>query len=270
MRSSDSWLWPVGPEEHTAVSLPLTGRPMPGPTRGSPGRAWEPGLRRWLRDRSGEPSAGPIMPELAARLDRMIVVVGGADDVALADAVAAAAPDRVVNAAGALSLRESAALIQRASVLVTNDSAPLHLATAVGTPIVALFGPTVPEFGFGPRRAGDVTLGHPGLSCRPCSSHGPQLPPGSPSVHAGSVGRCGAGGDSHHRECGGVACDLSWELISAEPISSWAAWLRTAPHCTRWTASLPMRRRARADVLDRLITLAQRTIEQTRRESPRR
>jgi lipopolysaccharide heptosyltransferase II len=82
-----------------------------------------------------------------------------------------------VSAAGALSLRASAALIQRASVLVTNDSAPLHLATAVGTPIIALFGPTVPEFGFGPRRAGDVALGQNGLACRPCSKHGPRVCP---------------------------------------------------------------------------------------------
>ena len=57
-----------------------------------------------------------------------------------------------MSAAGELGLRASAALIRRAAALVTNDSAPLHLATAVGTPIVALFGPTVPEFGFGPRR----------------------------------------------------------------------------------------------------------------------
>ena len=49
----------------------------------------------------------------------------------------------------------------------------LHLATAMGTPIVALFGPTVTEFGFGPLRPGDVVLGMDGLLCRPCSPHGP-------------------------------------------------------------------------------------------------
>jgi heptosyltransferase II len=163
----------AAPDEKAGVSLPLTDEDLAradtwlashgvGPRFAAlaPGSIW--GTKRW-----------PYYPELAARLDRMVVVVGGPDDVALANAIAAAAPNRVVNAAGGLSLRESAALIQRAAVLVTNDSAPLHLATAVGTPIVALFGPTVPEFGFGPRRAGDVTLGHAGLSCRPCSRHGP-------------------------------------------------------------------------------------------------
>ncbi len=130
----------------------------------APGSIW--GTKRW-----------PYFTELAAVLDRPCVVVGGSEDASLADSIVAAAQRRAVSAAGALTLRASAALIQRAAVLVTNDSAPLHLATAVGTPVVALFGPTVPEFGFGPRREGDAALGHAGLSCRPCSRHGPERCP---------------------------------------------------------------------------------------------
>jgi heptosyltransferase II len=130
----------------------------------APGSIW--GTKRW-----------PYYPELAAALDRPSVILGGGDDVPLATSIVARAPTQAVSAAGALSLRGSAALIQRAAVLVTNDSAPLHLATAVGTPIVALFGPTVPEFGFGPRRKGDVALGMADLPCRPCSKHGPQRCP---------------------------------------------------------------------------------------------
>lgn len=130
----------------------------------APGSIW--GTKRW-----------PYYAELAAGLDRPCVVVGGAGDRSLADAIVAAAPGRTVSSAGELTLRASAALIQRAAVLVTNDSAPLHLATAVGTPIVALFGPTVPAFGFGPRQPGDLTLGHDGLACRPCSKHGPETCP---------------------------------------------------------------------------------------------
>jgi lipopolysaccharide heptosyltransferase II len=130
----------------------------------APGSIW--GTKRW-----------PYYAELAEAVDRPTVIVGGKDDVPLADAIVAAVPGRVVSAAGALGLRASAALIQRAAVLVTNDSAPLHLATAVGTPIVALFGPTVPGFGFGPRRRGDVALGREGLACRPCSKHGPRTCP---------------------------------------------------------------------------------------------
>ncbi len=136
----------------------------PGFVAMAPGSIW--GTKRW-----------PYYPELARVLDAPIVVVGSADDTPVAEAVVAAAPSRARSAAGALGLRASAALLRRAAVLVTNDSAPLHLATAAGIPVVALFGPTVPEFGFGPRGARDRTLGHPDLPCRPCSAHGPQVCP---------------------------------------------------------------------------------------------
>lgn len=136
----------------------------------APGSIW--GTKRW-----------PGYPALAARLSATgdgIVVIGGRDDRALGDeivrAVGGATPaprSAVVNACGTLSLRESAALIGRARVLVTNDSAPLHLAQAMGTPTVALFGSTVPAFGFAPINPGDAALGVDGLACRPCSKHGP-------------------------------------------------------------------------------------------------
>jgi len=133
----------------------------------APGSIW--GSKRW-----------PYYTELARQLAGHVpvVVVGGQDDVGLGEEIQRAATggdgrQRVVNACGKLTLRQSAALIGRARALVTNDSAPLHLATAMGTPVVALFGPTVTEFGFGPVRPGDVALGIDGLQCRPCSSHGP-------------------------------------------------------------------------------------------------
>jgi heptosyltransferase-2 len=62
-------------------------------------------------------------------------------------------------------------------VLVTNDSAPLHLAQAVETPTVAIFGSTVPAFGFGPRGPRDRVVEIAGLACRPCSAHGPPTCP---------------------------------------------------------------------------------------------
>jgi heptosyltransferase II len=152
-------------EDEAAADRWLAERGIPpGFTAIAPGSIW--GTKRW-----------PYYPALAAALESPLVVVGGSDDASLAQAVVAAAPGRAWSAAGALSLRVSAALIGRARVLVTNDSAPLHLATAVGTPLVAIFGPTVPEQGFGPRGSRSLALGHAGLPCRPCSSHGPQVCP---------------------------------------------------------------------------------------------
>ena len=134
----------------------------------APGSIW--GSKRW-----------PYFEALAARLSERcaVVVVGGADDVQLGERIVQAVRPSgrpAVNACGKLTLRQSAALIGRAAVLVTNDSAPLHLATAMGTPVIALFGPTITEFGFGPLRAGDVALGMT-LECRPCSPHGPRQCP---------------------------------------------------------------------------------------------
>ena len=77
-------------------------------------------------------------------------MVGGAADGALAKQIVAASDGSAIDATGKLSLLASAELIGRASLLVTNDSSPLHLASAMNTPTLAIFGPTVPEFGFGP------------------------------------------------------------------------------------------------------------------------
>jgi heptosyltransferase-2 len=125
----------------------------------APGSIW--GTKRW-----------PGYGDLARLLPGRIVVVGGPADQAEAEAVIEGAPDRVASAAGALGLRTTAALLERAAVLVSNDSAPLHLASAVGTPTVAVFGPTVPAFGFGPRGRALVVERYD-LPCRPCSPHGP-------------------------------------------------------------------------------------------------
>lgn len=150
LATADRWLAERGiPSGFTAIA---------------PGSIW--GTKRW-----------PYYPALAAALEGSVVVLGSWDDAAPADEVVAAAPGRAWSSAGRLSLRASAALIKRARVLVTNDSAPLHLATAVGTPAVAIFGPTVPEQGFGPRGSRSLAVGHPGLACRPCSAHGPRVCP---------------------------------------------------------------------------------------------
>lgn len=133
----------------------------------APGSIW--GSKRWSY-------YAELAALLAARVP--VVVVGGPEDAALGEAIVAAvraagAAHRAASCCGTLGLRESAALIGKAAALVTNDSAPLHLAQAVGTPTVAVFGPTIPEFGFGPRGPRDVALGITGLPCRPCSRHGP-------------------------------------------------------------------------------------------------
>jgi heptosyltransferase-2 len=132
----------------------------------APGSVWA--TKRW-----------PYYPELAALLrdDARIVIIGGPADGGLAAAIVAATRGRSADATGKLSLLASAELIGRCALLVTNDSAPDHLASAMNTPALAIFGPTVPEFGFGPLAERSEVIGHPGLACRPCDRHGPQRCP---------------------------------------------------------------------------------------------
>ena len=133
----------------------------------APGSVWA--TKRW-----------PFYAALAQQLSSLtqLVVIGSRDDTVLARAIAdAAGSDRVIDATGQLSLLASAELIGRAAAIVTNDSAPLHLASAMGTPTVAIFGPTIPAFGFGPLAAQSAVVEHDGLACRPCDRHGPQRCP---------------------------------------------------------------------------------------------
>ncbi|HJQ11363.1 MAG TPA: lipopolysaccharide heptosyltransferase II [Gemmatimonadaceae bacterium] len=133
----------------------------------APGSAW--GTKRW-----------PYYVDLAKRLadDFRIAIIGSNADSDTAREIASVVPpDCVIDGAGSLSLLASAELIGRAQAIVTNDSAPQHLASAMGTPTLSIFGPTVPEFGFGPLAERNIAAGHNGLSCRPCHRHGPQRCP---------------------------------------------------------------------------------------------
>ena len=97
------------------------------------------------------------------------VVVGGPEDRGLAQQLVAAGA--AASAAGEFSLQETGALLQRARVVVSGDTGVMHMATGVGTPVVALFGPTVAQFGFFPYSARSVVLERE-LACRPCSATG--------------------------------------------------------------------------------------------------
>lgn len=132
----------------------------------APGSVWA--TKRW-----------PYYRELAQELRDVgrVVVVGGEADRALALEIVGATHGQAIDATGRLSLLASAELIGRSALLVTNDSAPLHLASAMNTPTIAVFGPTVPEFGFGPLAERSIVTGHTGLTCRPCDQHGPQRCP---------------------------------------------------------------------------------------------
>jgi len=156
-----------GDAEHAAVNRVLGDSLSDGPLIAlAPGSVWA--TKRW-----------PFYAELARELSERgrIVIVGTEADRPLVTEIAAATNGTAVDATGRLSLLASAELIRRSSLLVSNDSAPLHLASAMNTPTIAIFGPTVPDFGFGPLADRALIAGHGDLACRPCDRHGPQRCP---------------------------------------------------------------------------------------------
>jgi heptosyltransferase-2 len=100
-----------------------------------------------------------------------VAVLGGPDDAEAGDEIARRAGDHAGSLAGALGLQETGAVIRRAEVLISGDTGVMHMATGVGTPVVALFGPTVRQFGFFPYRS-PAQVVELDLPCRPCSAHG--------------------------------------------------------------------------------------------------
>jgi heptosyltransferase-2 len=107
--------------------------------------------------------------------DRFLVyLLGSKQDRALCEGIkSAVGMQRVVNRAGELSLLESTALMSKAIRNFVNDSAPLHLASAVNAPVTAVFCSTVPAFGFGPLSdQAIIAETTQRLPCRPCGLHG--------------------------------------------------------------------------------------------------
>ena len=154
----------------------------PGATYGS--------SKRWQPERFAE-FAGRVIDEM----DGSVVILGGLSETGIAEEIYKAfriqksavspptqpSPSRgegkgggetsqLLNFAGKTSLRELASLISECDVLVTNDSGPMHIGYAVGTPIVAIFGSTSPEL-TGPVGKGDIVIKKE-LDCSPCFERG--------------------------------------------------------------------------------------------------
>jgi heptosyltransferase II len=104
-----------------------------------------------------------------------VALIGGKDDEKLCDyIISKTTHNEVYSFAGKLSILQSAVLIKNSALLITNDSAPLHIANAVRTKVIALFGSTSKDFGFYPIGESDKVFEISGLKCRPCSNHGKQ------------------------------------------------------------------------------------------------
>jgi len=104
--------------------------------------------------------------ELARRHGLRVIVTGNDQERNLAEEVAKGIPD-AVSMAGDLTLRETAAILARSSLMLTNDTGPMHISFALGKPTVAIFAPTNPEL-CGPNGAPNASVVRGTLVCDPC------------------------------------------------------------------------------------------------------
>jgi heptosyltransferase-2 len=101
-----------------------------------------------------------------------VLICGGPEDASIAQAVHEQSARKGVNLVGQADLQTFIALIDRARVVISNDSAPMHIAVARSIPVVAVFCATTPSLGYGPYSERAIVIEKKDLSCRPCSKHG--------------------------------------------------------------------------------------------------
>ena len=127
-----------------------------------PGGGSNPGMdltaKRWPLERYRE-----LVCRLVRERDVLVLLIGGPEDEALNLSLQEGLdvpPERVVNLAGKMSFGQTAAQLEDCTLFIGNDSSPMHLAAAVGTPVIAIFGPTSPqEYGpYPPTDPGHIAL----------------------------------------------------------------------------------------------------------------
>jgi heptosyltransferase III len=125
----------------------------------------QPGARYWFKAWPSERFA-ELADRLTERFRCQILVGGSQEEVELTQLVVKQAKSQLTTIAGLINIRTLAAVIKRSALFIGNDSGVMHIATAVGTPIVALFGPSNPTE-WGPR-GGPAEVIYKGLDCRVC------------------------------------------------------------------------------------------------------
>lgn len=106
---------------------------------------------------------------------KKVVLTGAKNEADIANTILSANIDlveNILNTVGQYKLIESAKIISLCDMVISNDSSPTHLAMAVGTPVITIYGATVPAFGFYPRGKHDQIIENNNLTCRPCGVHG--------------------------------------------------------------------------------------------------
>jgi len=130
----------------------------------APGSIWA--TKRWFSERFAE-----VADLLIKKVGVKVILLGSNDDKKLCIEIANLMETKPVILAGKTSILQSAAILSQCKVILSNDSAPVHIASAMKKPVVAIFGSTIPEFGFAPYGEGHIII-EKKIECRPCGIHG--------------------------------------------------------------------------------------------------
>lgn len=136
----------------------------------NPGSVWA--TKRWLPERFAE-----VGDRLANDYGAKIIIFGTKQEAMISQQVIDNMKIPPISAVGQTNLKQLTSLIKMCNLFITNDSGPMHLAMAVNTPTVAIFGPTTLDIGFGPYGENFMVVEKEGLKCRPCGLHGPKKCP---------------------------------------------------------------------------------------------
>ena len=124
---------------------------------------------KWFTKKWPEEYFKILIQNLIKRDDLLVVITGGKEE----KEIELDLNSKVLDLRGEISLLELSELTKRASLVVSNDSAPIHITSAFpNTRIIGIFGPTVKEFGFFPWSKNSKVFEINGLYCRPCAIHG--------------------------------------------------------------------------------------------------
>ena len=154
--------WPDSVDKKVREKINVSGLDLSHPAIGlAPGAGFY--TKRWPLE---------YFSELIYRLEDKfeIVLFGGKEEAGLA--IELEKKHKVYNFTGTLSILESGAAISVMKLLISNDSGMMHMATAVKTPVLAIFGSSVKELGFFPYRSKSIVVENNHVACRPCSHIG--------------------------------------------------------------------------------------------------
>ncbi|MBN1114626.1 MAG: glycosyltransferase family 9 protein [Oligoflexia bacterium] len=155
---------------------------------------------RWLTKRWTLQGYADLSNMIISQTDFNIVYTGDNNDTDFVEKIISEVTNksRLKNTCGKLSIKELLCLIKKSSLVITNDSAPQHIAVGFNIPVVSIFGPTTKDLGYYPYSDKAVVIENPNIKCRPCGKHGHM--------------KCPRGG---HECMNSISADMVYKTVSA-------------------------------------------------------